>query len=402
MTWQMLHENQFTIDPTHTKKVILSIDGGGMRGAIPIAMLAELEKQTNKRCQDMFHMVAGTSTGTIIAVGLALGMSAQQILDEVYVTRLPAAFAAGEPFIFWRLLGAVAAFVLKVDRDLASRIIANRLRYARKLSPFLKTLGDLSDGRYVGTLDPKNPILFATTKDMLTGETNFIVNAGKGKDKFKDWPLIAVVAASGAAPIFFEPVENRYVDGGVGVYANPCLAASIEAMEYICPEIPEFHDGNVIHISLGTGYVPELVKVSRVKKYRVLDWLQYIGLKGIDDAAIQQVFSTRGIYGLTGRMDFRRYNPLLEKDSLVNNLDMKLQKKQNPAKLGLDSFTSDKVALMVEIGREYAKRIDWSKPNVLPWETKGGQQDPKKIGELIPKIDWHHTRFAPKAGSNHN
>jgi patatin-like phospholipase/acyl hydrolase len=308
MAWQKLHENQFTIDPTHTKKVILSIDGGGMRGAIPIAMLAELEKQTNKKCQDMFHMVAGTSTGTIIAVGLALGMSAQELLDEVYLTKLPASFAAGSPTIFWRLLGSVAAFILKVDKDLASRVIANRFRYARKLGPFLKTLEDFSDGRYIGTLDPKNPILFATTKDVLTGETNFIVSAGKGKHKFKDWPLIAVVAASGAAPIFFESVENRYVDGGVGVYANPCLAASIEAMEYICPEIPEFHDGNVIHISLGTGYVQEFVKPSQVKKYNVFSWLQYIGLKGIDDAAIQQVFSTRSIYGLTGRMDFRRYN----------------------------------------------------------------------------------------------
>ena len=42
------------------KKVILSLDGGGMRGMISIALLAELEKMTGKTCQQMFDMVAGT------------------------------------------------------------------------------------------------------------------------------------------------------------------------------------------------------------------------------------------------------------------------------------------------------------------------------------------------------
>lgn len=186
MAWQKLHENQFTIDPTGTKKVILSIDGGGMRGAISIAMLAELEEQTNKKCQDMFHMVAGTSTGTIIAVGLALGMSAKQLLNEVYLNKLPEAFEANRPFIFWRLLGAVVGFILKVDKDLASRVIANCFRYARSLDPFLETLKTLGQGKYVCDLDSNNPILFATTKDVITGETNFIVSAGAGKEKFAD------------------------------------------------------------------------------------------------------------------------------------------------------------------------------------------------------------------------
>lgn len=63
------------------KKVILSIDGGGMRGTIAIAMLAELEKMTGKPCQPLFDMVAGTSTGAIIAAALGLGFTAQQTLE---------------------------------------------------------------------------------------------------------------------------------------------------------------------------------------------------------------------------------------------------------------------------------------------------------------------------------
>ena len=65
------------------KKVILSIDGGGMRGMISIAMLAELERLTGKTCQQLFDMVAGTSTGAIIAAGIAIGMTAQQLLEVV-------------------------------------------------------------------------------------------------------------------------------------------------------------------------------------------------------------------------------------------------------------------------------------------------------------------------------
>lgn len=62
-------------------KKILSIDGGGTRGLIPATMLALLEKKTGKRCRDIFDMIAGTSTGGIIAVALAHGLPAQTIAD---------------------------------------------------------------------------------------------------------------------------------------------------------------------------------------------------------------------------------------------------------------------------------------------------------------------------------
>lgn len=49
---------------------ILSIDGGGIRGLIPAKILAEIEKRTNKRICEMFNLIAGTSTGGILALGL--------------------------------------------------------------------------------------------------------------------------------------------------------------------------------------------------------------------------------------------------------------------------------------------------------------------------------------------
>jgi hypothetical protein len=59
---------------------ILAIDGGGIKGAFPAAFLAAIEEATGKRIAEHFDLVAGTSTGGIIALGLGLGFSARDML----------------------------------------------------------------------------------------------------------------------------------------------------------------------------------------------------------------------------------------------------------------------------------------------------------------------------------
>ena len=49
---------------------ILSIDGGGIRGVIPAVLLTEMEKRTGKDVYSLFDLIAGTSTGGILAAGL--------------------------------------------------------------------------------------------------------------------------------------------------------------------------------------------------------------------------------------------------------------------------------------------------------------------------------------------
>src|SRR5438067_10935122 len=49
---------------------VLAVDGGGIRGLIPALILAKIEDQTKQRISDMFDLVAGTSTGGILALGL--------------------------------------------------------------------------------------------------------------------------------------------------------------------------------------------------------------------------------------------------------------------------------------------------------------------------------------------
>jgi uncharacterized protein len=58
---------------------ILSLDGGGFRGMFSAAVLARLEEDLGTRIADHFDLIAGTSTGGIIALGLGLGLSPQEI-----------------------------------------------------------------------------------------------------------------------------------------------------------------------------------------------------------------------------------------------------------------------------------------------------------------------------------
>lgn len=71
---------------------ILTIDGGGIRGTFPAAFLANLEEDLDEPIDRYFDLIAGTSTGGIIAIGLALGMSAAEIL-KLYEDKGPAIFA---------------------------------------------------------------------------------------------------------------------------------------------------------------------------------------------------------------------------------------------------------------------------------------------------------------------
>ena len=73
---------------------ILSLDGGGIMGAFTAAVLATFEKVTGRRTVEHFDLITGTSTGGIIAIGLAMGASAQEICS-FYETRRPQIFPAG-------------------------------------------------------------------------------------------------------------------------------------------------------------------------------------------------------------------------------------------------------------------------------------------------------------------
>ena len=76
MTAEKPHDTELTEDEQQRFR-ILSLDGGGIRGVFPAALLARLEEHLEHPIGRYFDLIAGTSTGGIIAIGLGLGLSAQ-------------------------------------------------------------------------------------------------------------------------------------------------------------------------------------------------------------------------------------------------------------------------------------------------------------------------------------
>ena len=93
---------------------ILSLDGGGIRGVFPAAFMARLEEHLEHPIGRYFDLIAGTSTGGIIAIGLGLGLSAGEIL-KLYVEQGPAIFGQGH--------GAVENWVRQKLRGMAHLLV---------------------------------------------------------------------------------------------------------------------------------------------------------------------------------------------------------------------------------------------------------------------------------------
>ena len=79
-------------DATSVRR-ILCIDGGGILGTFPAAFLAAIESELDRPISDYFDLIAGTSTGGILGIGLGMGLKASDILD-LYENRGPEIFAS--------------------------------------------------------------------------------------------------------------------------------------------------------------------------------------------------------------------------------------------------------------------------------------------------------------------
>ena len=83
--------------PTMERFQILSLIGGGIRGAFVTSYLKELEQKLGKPIAECFDLIAGTSTGGIIAAGLAFGLTAEE-MHEFYVEHGASIFTEREPY----------------------------------------------------------------------------------------------------------------------------------------------------------------------------------------------------------------------------------------------------------------------------------------------------------------
>lgn len=220
---------------------ILSIDGGGICGILPASILAELENRFlgGGSIANHFDMIAGTSTGGIIALGLAKGLSAAQIRD-VYVERGGLIFPPTNIFGRW------------LRR--ATRI--QRYVYEREplQNELLRIFGDTALGEARNRLCI--PSFEGTHGEPWIYKTPH--HPDYKRDKFAS--MVTVGLATAAAPTFFAALPNNgytMVDGGLWAN-NPVMNALVDALA--CYEL----DRRQIQIlSLGCGETAFKVDASK-------------------------------------------------------------------------------------------------------------------------------------------
>ncbi len=256
------------------KNVAIAIDGGGIRGVIVTKALSLLESRLGKPVHDIFRLAAGTSTGSIISAGIASGLTAVQ-MHQLYLSLGETIFKKTWRTFFWPL----------TRYRFPHEPLADALR---------ENLGDKKMGDF-WTANPPTDVVI-TTFDLLANKTCFVK---PWKREYKYWPVIRAVLASSSIPTYFPVVAGRYVDGGVGSYANPCYLAAYEACFCL-----KWDPSETTLISLGTGRDPKSVKSGEPERFMAWDWLTPTLDAFLASAADQQVHIVDTFFQ---GMDFRRF-----------------------------------------------------------------------------------------------
>lgn len=238
---------------SHGPKRILALDGGGTRGIITIAFLEQLEALLCQRhgndpafrLSDYFDLIGGTSTGAIIAAGLALGMSAGEV-KQLYLQLAPIAFRRAP----WRIWGLHSRF----NHAPLMRLLRAHLGTRQLDSP------DLLTGLAViaKRLDTGSPWLISNNP-----RAPYWADPPDGSYVGNHvYDLATIVRASTAAPMYFRPERlailagephGLFVDGGLSPHNNPALLllmlARLQAYGLCWPAGAD----KLLMISIGTG-----------------------------------------------------------------------------------------------------------------------------------------------------
>jgi uncharacterized protein len=263
---------------------VLSIDGGGIRGIIPAMILAEIEGRTGKRIAEVFDLVAGTSTGGILALGLTKPgqdggpeYSAKKLID-LYETE------GGKIFSIpvWHRIHSAGG--LAEEKYPSEGIEEVALEY----------FGDVCLAQAL------TEVLVTAYEIEKRGPWFFKRRHARDKNREGDNFLMRDVArATSAAPTYFEPLplewgphgKRAFIDGGVHSN-NPAMCAYVEAMK-IHPEEKDF-----LVVSLGTGEPTRNMPYKEVQGWGLALWAQPIlnvvfdGVSDTVDYQLQELLST--------------------------------------------------------------------------------------------------------------
>lgn len=209
---------------------ILTIDGGGIKGIFSASFLAEIEEKCDGMFSEYFDMVAGTSTGAIIAAALSIGIPAREILD-LYLERGKEIFPQGSAS--FKLFGG---------------------KYSNE--PLKKALTEVFGTKKIKDCQTR---LLIPAFDLENRKVH-IFKTPHSEDLYfdKESLLVDCLLATTAAPIYFSPYQMHggiYMDGGIGAN-NPSMIAVVEAMtrcEWKTNEIQLLSVGGVNELHPTTG-----------------------------------------------------------------------------------------------------------------------------------------------------
>jgi patatin-like phospholipase/acyl hydrolase len=245
---------------------VLAIDGGGIRGLIPALVLTELERRAGRQIFEMFDLIAGTSTGGILACALCAPdpLPASEVV-ALYDEEGPKIF---DRSVFQRIRSGEGLLDEKYDDGALDRALERFLGHKR----LSEARPDLVVPAYDTALP--GPYYFKTTKARDTPDTD-------------DFPLSVVARATSAAPTYFEPLEageRALLDGGVFA-VNPAMSALAEVLK-------EVDASEVVLLSLGTGQRTRKRSFDEIKDWGVAKWARPIldvVFDGISDAVDYQL-----------------------------------------------------------------------------------------------------------------
>jgi patatin-like phospholipase/acyl hydrolase len=238
---------------------ILSLDGGGIRGAFTASLLAEIEKRFGMRVGDYFDLVAGTSTGALIAVAVSAGLPASQIA-ELYQKAGPEIFKPRPDYQPAKLRHRIPISVFR--RSLQKRIpvrmddvMQTKYDSARLKSALLEVFGE----EKIGSLQKCRvviPSVDVTAGKVVVFKTPHLPYLSRDRHE----PIVNALLATTAAPTYFPhavlDAGGAFLDGGLWAN-NPSLVAYTEAMKIqldCTREVdPQFAPKDVQILSIGTG-----------------------------------------------------------------------------------------------------------------------------------------------------
>jgi uncharacterized protein len=229
---------------------ILALDGGGLRGVFTAAVLAEAEDAYGHAFIDSFDLLTGTSTGGIIALGLASGRSCREMLD------------------FYRDAG---------PRIFSRRRLGHRLRGPKYDRRTLDNLLRAELGETTRMNDLSKPVCI-TAHELVRGTTRVWKDDHSPELRWGGDQLVwKVAAATSAAPTYFAPVQlgdaDSHVDGGVWGN-NPAMVGITEAVRYARRDLRDIR-----MLSIGTTSQPlRVASHEKAVKMGFKDWMW----KGLD------------------------------------------------------------------------------------------------------------------------